>query len=292
MSGDKKINYNDEINGADKPVETLPHTSINEHPHIVEIPLDVDETVESTVLEEHDDEDLDSPREGFSVYEPPHTGLPQPDVIDAEETAEDEVPDEWDILGDGIYAEYGDSLDGTGGYMGPVGILLTVIGGAIIAITAGFENAGNVISRPVLLGSAGAFIIGIFLLLFHLFHWLSNRAKAAAMAHEVHLKLLVNTCGYLDIESTGSDEDMVVLCKYFERELSEDPECLVCPHYTIGEPGVEYGFGVKNVEGDGVEALKKSGESGGDLDEEPNISTDSDINSQTGINWEEPKGNE
>jgi hypothetical protein len=194
-------------------------------------PAEIEKDVSRDVNQEREEED--SPRDGYAVYEPPHVDAALPhDTRQADEYGKEEQPDEWFALEEEIFARYGDSLTGMAGYMGPVGGLLAVIGGAIIGISVAFETASNVISAPVLLGSGAASIIGIFLLVFHLFHWLSNRTKGLELARSIHNRLLARSCRHLDIGISGGEKQMVLNCDYFGRELSDVPECVVCPHYS------------------------------------------------------------
>jgi hypothetical protein len=181
-------------------------------------------------------EALDSGREGYAVYEPslPAKAAAQED-LPFDEVSEDEASGEWLAIGRDVVARYGDSLTGRAGYMGPVGGLLTVIGGAIIAIGAAFETSSKVISSQVLLGSAGAFIVGVFLLLFHAFHWLSNRTKARELAGLINRRMLIRTCRHLEIEISEGGEEMKLGCSHFSRELSDTPECVACPHYDTAD---------------------------------------------------------
>ncbi len=169
-----------------------------------------------------DDEGYEPSREGFAVFDP---GSHEPE--------EEGSSEEWNELGRQVFINFGDSLSGFAGYMGPVGGLLATLGLAVIIIRLAIPEAANVINLFALAFASGAFIIGVFLLMFHLFHWLSNRAKARELSILSKSRLLVEPCGYLDIELPGGE--MLLRCSYFNEELSESPECVVCPHYRPGE---------------------------------------------------------
>lgn len=168
--------------------------------------------------------------DGYSVYEPPPLDAsPSSGLEDAESDKVIEESEEWAELGKEIFERYGDSLGGANSYIGPIGGLLTALGGVVLVLSSLIESAKTVIGIPFLLTATGVFVIGLFLLLFHLFHLVSNRNKAAALAELNRERLLDSTCIHLDIEFAESL--MTLHCRHFDRELSDAPECVICPHH-------------------------------------------------------------
>jgi hypothetical protein len=176
------------------------------------------------------DDEIKTVRDGFAVYEPPPisegagrekpVGRVQPDSGKAAE---------WSTLGQKLFESYGDTLKGPAGYMGPIGGVLAGVAAVLILLRLAIESAYKIINSYVMIISTGAFIIGVFLLVFHLFHWLSNRNKSAALAEERKQRLVVGTCKFLDVRFPG--KGILLKCKYFTRALSNTPECVVCARY-------------------------------------------------------------
>ena len=244
MTGESKINADgDGFDDMGKPFEPTGSYRKAERSLLDEAPPEAeaqdDEQLPDEVPDDVDDAETDKTREGFAVYEPPGVESPPSEDLTGGDVEEYEMTREWKEIGKQVSILYGDSLTGFAGYMGPVGLLLAVVSGAVIAITAGFETASKVISNPFLLGAAGTFIVGIYLLLFHVFHWFSNRTKRAALPREIRVKLFNETCRHVDMSRGDEDKNVVLSCSYFERKIAKVPECMACPHYTLPGPDAE-----------------------------------------------------
>lgn len=261
MTGESKINADgDGFDDMGKPFEPTGSYRKAERSLLDEAPPEAEaqnnEQLPDKVPDDVDDAETDKTREGFAVYEPPGVESPPSEDLAREDVEENEMTEEWKDIGKQVSTLYGDSLAGIAGYMGPVGLLLAVVSGAVIAITAGFETAPKVIGKPFLLGAAGTFIVGIYLLLFHVFHWFSNRTKRAALPREIRAKLFNETCRYVDMSRGDEDGNVVLTCNYFERTIAKVPECMACPHYTFPGPDAEG----RETSGEKVEGEGDTGE--------------------------------
>jgi hypothetical protein len=227
-----------------------------------------------------DDEDSETSREGFAIYEP--TPAAEEVEVPLPSGGREPALDEWVALSSEVYVRYGDTLAGPAGYMGPVGGLLVAIGAAVIGLRVGIGAAERVISPYMLMIAAGAFIIGFFLLVFHFFHWLSNRSKGVALSRESKRMMLIDTCEFLDIR-VGKD-GMKLRCQLFKQEISEAPECVVCKRYTpkANDHDVKPGVCIQ-ISASGE---KQNGEGSGE-----GLAGNGDRNQVT-FAWKEPKGDE
>ena len=177
-----------------------------------------------------DDDETTVARDGFAVYEPP----PASEGTVRDKPAAKAQPgagssEEWASLADRLFESYGDTLQDAAKYSGPIGAALTGSAALLILLRLVVEASSKVISGYVLIISAGAFIIGVFLLLFHVVHRISNRNKSAALAEDRKRRMLEGTCKFLDVYFPGTG--ILLKCKYFKQDISTTPECLVCTHY-------------------------------------------------------------
>jgi len=176
------------------------------------------------------DDEIKTARDGFAVYEPPPISerAGQDEPVD-KSRPDDRKAKEWSDIGDKLFEFYGDTLTGPARYIGPIGGVLTGVAAALIVLRLAIESSYKVINGYVMIISSGAFIIGVFLLLFHLFHRLSNRNKRVLLSQERRLRMVIGTCKFLDVRFPG--RGILLKCKYFKHVLSDTPECVVCGHY-------------------------------------------------------------